>query len=209
MKKIVITILTGIAFSSTLKGQCDIKMTDIFTPSGSPVITFLMCESSTSTRDFYDIYYSQTYPNAQQIKTYDGYSSTRKFNCHGYAWLRMETGIDRWIGTGWYNLGDILDPQSIYMTDGSYVQVNQEIYPGKVSWRSADHSAITTSQPGVFRSKWNEYPLMEHAKDYSPYGSSDLKYYIRSMSISGPDYLTANAQPYFSFRQTASPVSAD
>jgi hypothetical protein len=49
------------------------------------------------------------------------------------------------------------------MTDGSYTQVSQQIYPGKVSWASENHSAVTTSQQGVFISKWGECPLMQHA----------------------------------------------
>jgi hypothetical protein len=119
-----------------------------------------MCESSSARRQSLDQHYSITYPNATQIKTYDGFSSTRKFNCHGYAWLRVEQGIDRWIGTGWPE--DVPDPELIYMTDGSYIEVSQETYPGKVFWASGDHSAITTSQQGWFISKWNEYPLMKH-----------------------------------------------
>ena len=70
------------------------------------------------------------------------------------------------------------------MTDGSYTQVASETYPGKVYWGSGDHSAVTTSQSGVFISKWNEYPLMRHAKNYSPYGSSNLKYYKSSLTYS-------------------------
>lgn len=71
------------------------------------------------------------------------------------------------------------------MTDGSYTLMPQETYPGKVSWASGDHSAVTTSQSGIFISKWNEYPLIEHAWNYSPYGSNNLKYYARP-TISGP-----------------------
>jgi hypothetical protein len=54
MKKIIITVLTGIIFSYILKGQCDIRMYDIYTPNGNPVVTFLMCESSNSVRDYWD-----------------------------------------------------------------------------------------------------------------------------------------------------------
>ncbi|MDR3338687.1 MAG: T9SS type A sorting domain-containing protein [Candidatus Symbiothrix sp.] len=159
-------------------------MGDICTPLGNPVVTYLMCESSTSTRAGLDATYAQTYPNAEQIPTYDGYSATRKFNCHGYAWLRVEQGIDRWIG---YNY---TTDEDIYMTDGSYTQVSQATYPGKVSWASGDHSAVTTNQQGIFISKWNEYPLMRHAWNYSPYGTTNLKYYVRSadVSISGPSH---------------------
>jgi hypothetical protein len=73
-------------------------MYDIYTPVGSPVATWATCESSLQTRQAFDDQYTQSYPNTQKIITYDNLSSTRKFNCHGYAWLRVEQGIDRWIG---------------------------------------------------------------------------------------------------------------
>ncbi|AEW20616.1 hypothetical protein BFO_1174 [Tannerella forsythia 92A2] len=146
-----------------------------------------MCESSIEKRKSLDQYYAQRYPNAVQIKTYDLCSSTRKFNCHGYAWLRVEQNIDRWIGTGWSD--DVVDPEKIYISDSSYTEVSQETYPGKVFWASGDHTAITTEQQGIFISKWNEWPLMKHAWNYSPFGSNNLKYYQKaspSPSISGP-----------------------
>ena len=187
MKKIFYLFILHIVISFSIKGQCDIRMNDIYTPNGSPVVTFLMCESSIEKRKSLDQYYAQHYPHAVQIKTYDNCSSTRKFNCHGYAWLRVEQNIDRWIGTGWPN--DIVDPEKIYITDGSYTEVSQETYPGKVFWASGDHTAITTEQQGIFISKWNEWPLMKHAWNYSPFGSNNLKYYQKaspSPSISGP-----------------------
>ncbi|BAR51284.1 hypothetical protein TFKS16_1003 [Tannerella forsythia KS16] len=146
-----------------------------------------MCESSIEKRKSLDQYYAQRYPNAVQIKTYDLCSSTRKFNCHGYAWLRVEQNIDRWIGTGWSD--DVVDPEKIYISDSSYTEVSQETYPRKVFWASGDHTAITTEQQGIFISKWNEWPLMKHAWNYSPFGSNNLKYYQKaspSPSISGP-----------------------
>ena len=96
---------------------------------GSLVNTWLTCEVSTQQRQAWDNQYHSTYPNAQQIIVYDNLSSTRKFNCHGYAWLRVEQGIDRWIG---YYSGNT-DPD-IYITDGSYTQVSSETFPGKVFW---------------------------------------------------------------------------
>lgn len=195
MKKFIFLFILGITTSLLLHGQCDIRMYDIYTPKGSPVVTFLMCESSLARRLSLDSHYTQTYPNATQIKTHteQGYqiSSTRKFNCHGYAWLRVEQGIDRWIGTGWAS--DIIDPERIYITDGSYIEVSQETYPGKVFWDSGDHTAVTTSEQGIFISKWNEYPLMQHAWNYSPYGTNNLKYYITTYSISGPSQICDQA----------------
>ena len=194
MKKFLVFFIICLTTSYLLKGQCDVRMYDIYTPLGSPVVTFLMCESSTYIRSYYDNYYTQTYPSATQIETYNGYSSTRKFNCHGYAWLRVEQGIDRWIGTGWP--GDIVDPEKVYITDGSYWEVPQVAYPGKVFWASGDHTAITTGQQGVLISKWNEFPLMEHSWNYSPYGSSNLKYYTRNPYISGPANLCSSGGQY-------------
>ncbi|HNS30664.1 MAG TPA: T9SS type A sorting domain-containing protein [Tenuifilaceae bacterium] len=54
-----------------------------------------------------------------------------------------------------------------------------------VSWSSGDHSAVTTQEAGWYISKWNEFPLIKHRWDDSPYGTADLKYYVKS-SISGP-----------------------
>ena len=187
MKKISCLLIFYLVISFSIKGQCDIRMYDIYTPKGSPVVTFLMCESSIEKRKSLDQYYAQRYPNAVQIKTYDLCSSTRKFNCHGYAWLRVEQNIDRWIGTGWSD--DVVDPEKIYISDSSYTEASQETYPGKVFWASGDHTAITTEQQGIFISKWNEWPLMKHAWNYSPFGSNNLKYYQKaspSPSISGP-----------------------
>ena len=169
-------------------------MYDIYTPMCKEVVTFLMCESSTSTRSYWDTYFKSNYPKATQIKTYDGYSSTRRFNCHGYAWLRVEQGIDRWIGTGWSN--DIYKPEQIYMTDGSYIFISQETYPGKVSWASGDHTAVTTAVQGTLISKWNEFPLMQHAWNYSPYGTSNLKYYVKCLTSYSNKTVTTNTTIY-------------
>jgi hypothetical protein len=156
-------------------------MYDIYTPMGSSVVTWLTCEASTSDREYYDYYFTNAYPNAEKIIVYNGLSSTRKFNCHGYAWLRVEQDIDRWIG-----YSDMTD-ENIYMTDGSYIEVSQAIYPGKVSWASGDHSAVTTGNPEWFISKWNQYPLFKHRWDDTPYGTTNLKYYVENCSVSSGD----------------------
>ena len=176
-------------------------MNDIFTPNGSPVVTFLMDEQSDYLRSYYDSCYISAYPNATPMEKFGTYYSTRKFNCHGYAWLRVGQGIDRWIGTGHKDWGDIDDPEKIYMTDGSYVPVPQSIYPGKVYWggTNEDHSAITTNHPDTVISKWNEWPLMKHKLNYSPFGgSSNLEYYIFAPTISGVDFIPCSGNVTYS-----------
>ncbi len=150
---------------------------NVETPIGSEVEAWDMDESSAGIRSSTDDFYSRHYQYATQIETYDGYSSTQKFNCHGYAWYMMSDagGNDledpRWIGTS-------STQEDIYMTDGSYKEVPAQVYPGKVSYLGIDHSAITTPFPGKFRSKWGPDCLMEHEWDNVPYeGITGLKYY--------------------------------
>ena len=179
MKKVIFALIINFVCLNLSFGQCsDVQMYDIYTPMGSYVKTYLMCEASTYDREYYDDYYSSRYPNAEMMIVYNGLSSTRKFNCHGYAWLRVEQGIDRWIGYSYSDMGTYPD---IYITDGSYTQVSSETFPGKVFWDrpNGDHTAITTAQSGWFISKWNQYPLFKHRWNDSPYGTA-FKYYVKN-----------------------------
>ena len=150
---------------------------NVTTPKGSTVTAYITPEISSYLRAYYDSHY---YTSNRSFIGYfsDGYSSSGRFNCHGYAWHMVEGGSPRWIGA--YATTD----EDIYMTDGSYVQVCSEMYPGKVSWASGDHSAITTSTPGRWISKWGSAPLVEHDWNDSPYGTTNLKYYV-STNVSG------------------------
>lgn len=171
---------------------------NVSTPNGSSVIAYIMDESSDETRASFDSYWNNIYPNNEMIKTYYNsnstikYSSTRRFNCHGYAW-HMSTLSDllnqpRWIGKDLYNTDE-----HIYWNDNSYVEVANATYPGMISWQGldGDHSAITTNQQGIVISKWNEWPFMRHKLADSPFGSSGLKYYVR-LKIDGPTYVCKN-----------------
>ena len=185
MKKNIITLIICFVCLHFSFGQCNTQMYDIYTPMGSFVNTWLTCEAATSVREAYDDLYRGRYPDAEMIIVYDGLSSTRKFNCHGYAWLRVEQGIDRWIGYENYEKGTYPD---IYIADGSYIEVPSETFPGVVFWDreyDGDHSAITTENPGWFISKWNQYPLFWHRWNNSPYGTATLKYYVRNCSALG------------------------
>ncbi len=168
---VIVVILTSLQiFSSDTQSNVE-------TPIGRNVNAWEMDEDTDATRQYWDGYYSTYYPGATQITTYGNYSSTREFNCHGYAWHMMSTegGMDlddpRWIGK------TLTTDEDIYMTDGSYKEVQSAVYPGKVSWSSGDHSAITTFQTSIYKSKWNKFPLMEHDWDDTPYGTSNLKFY--------------------------------
>jgi hypothetical protein len=171
--------------SSATKGSTELttKQTSLKTPKGSTVIAFTVSEMSESERVYFDDYYGKTYPGAELIDTYTGHSSTRKFNCHGYAWYMTENanGLKKPVWIGLRNNTD----DDIYFTDGSFIRVMNETYPGKVTWgNDTDHSAITTEVPGVWISKWNEYPLAKHKFNDSPYGVTTFRYYA-STQIKG------------------------
>ena len=179
MKKIIIALTINFVCLNFSFGQCcgDVEMYDIFTPMGEPVKTFLMIhDDDIYFREAIDDIWTSSYPNAEKILVYDSLSSTRRFNCHGYAWLRIEQGISRWIG--YYE--DNRDPD-MYMWDESYILASSEVFPAKVFWDrpNGDHTAITTEELGWFISKWNIFPLFRHRWDDSPYGTN-FKYFVRN-----------------------------
>ena len=174
------TVVFGGDMSGPNTPVFDTLKCDIYTPMGSLVETYAMGgEFTLRARKYQDSILMIEFPNIDTIHTYDGVSTTRMFNCHGYAWLRMEQGIDRWIG---YFGGKSIPDQYVYMTDGSYIEVPNETYPGKVSWVGGDHSAVTTDQSGWVISKWRDLVLCKHRLDYGYYATTPdkVKYYIKN-----------------------------
>jgi hypothetical protein len=181
MKKILIIVMFNFLCLYFSFGQCDdVEMYDLYTPMGSSIESWINCEEDLGFRLYLDQSYARGYPNTIQISTYDGCSSTRRFNCHGYAWIMVEQGIDRWV-----RFDEVMDREMpSYITDGSYVQVYSETYPAKVYWDYPvdiiiDHSAVTTQQPGWCISKWATGPLCYHQYNDSPYHST-FKYYVKN-----------------------------
>ena len=193
MKKVIFTLIINFVCLHFSFGQNynDVQMYDIYTPMGSLVNTWINEEASISDRITWEDDQKAEFPYAEVIIVYDSLSATRKFNCHGYAWIRVEQGIDRWLGDNKYG-GDT----HIYMTDSSYIEVPVETFPGKVFWPIlSNHSAITTEQPGWFISKWGSGILCRHRWNESPYypyvgnpnlpGVTTLKYYVKNCAVFG------------------------
>lgn len=161
----------------------------VYTPKGSLVPdTQVNPEQLTS----YDIsyimqYMASSYPNADIID-----NPTTTYNCHAYAWYMSEGGTPPvWMGL-------TTNPTPIYWNDGSYFETTERGNGLKVSYDNYpyngsdldNHSAITTTEEGVFISKWGAYPLVKHAKDYTPYSYSSLHYFKKNTAtISGPSYV--------------------
>lgn len=109
--------------------------------------------------------------------------STRKYNCHSYAWYQQSSSNTVWLS----NPGDDQfwnDGSYEYITSASDYSAIPNSAPGgtKISYpASTDHSAVVYSS-SQFIAKWGSGPLMRHSPDHSPYSNSinypkTLKYY--------------------------------
>jgi len=156
--------------------------TTIYTPRGSVVPdTWIRDEMSDAEIAYWNWYVEEYYPNAERLS-----DASRTYNCHAYAWHVSEGGNKVWIGLFSSTAEDI------YWNDGSYDQMSSETNATKVSY-SGNHSAITTSQSGIYISKWGALPLMRHHKNYCPEGyGSPSRYYRRSVDVP-QDYSTVQA----------------
>lgn len=143
----------------------------VYTPKGSIVSDTGVSPEELSDAEIieYNNYTKALFPQATLLK-----NSTTTYNCHAYAWHITEGGNAVWMG---FNT----NPTSVYWTDGSYSPINCTEAGLKVSYANDNHSAVTTETEGVFISKWGPYPLMKHKKDYCPYNSTSLKYYIKNL----------------------------
>lgn len=150
----------------------------IYTPKGS-ALTATQRPETLSPTDKADLSYwvAYYYPDAQEI---NAPSATTTYNCHSYAWNKSEGGPT--CAVAWD--GDDTN-ESIYWTDGSYVETIQT-NGWKVSYTSTDHSAIKDPvNAGKYISKWGDYPLMRHDIGYGPYDMSSRKYYVLDPRVSG------------------------
>ncbi len=149
----------------------------IYTPKGSSVYTHsrpeeMDQEDKENASEWVETYY----PQATEINPH---SATTTYNCHGYAWHVSEGGSIVPIS---YFYGDTYE--SIYWTDYSYIETT-EANASKISYTSDNHSAIQTSTQGIYISKWGDFPLMQHARNYGPYVMSSRKYYRLNPGING------------------------
>ncbi|MCL1943633.1 MAG: T9SS type A sorting domain-containing protein [Candidatus Azobacteroides sp.] len=115
-----------------------------------------------------------------------------KYNCHAYAWHVSEGGDKVWIGL------NTVTSEDIYWTDGSYMEVSENIAT-KVSYhQNGNHSAIRLNSTW-YQSKWGASALVKHHPNdvpsiYQP--SMAKKYYIRQTltpTLSGSATLCLNS----------------
>lgn len=177
--------------------------TTIYTPRGIAITAdfFIGVDFTTYEADSVDNDFLADYPNATLIG-----SSSKKYNCHGYAWHRIEGGIDVWMSglfdTTFYGYG--LFPYF----DGirpSYKEINTLEEATKIGYEislqagSFDHSALPSNSLDTVISKWGYGPIMKHHYADCPYWSSGMN--LRYFKLLIPEIIGANlicGQEYYS-----------
>lgn len=173
MKNTATLFLGAAALSMTLTSSANADYwTTVRTPRGTPLPAFAMTYELTPAQiAATDSNARSAYPQATLMR-----SSSRRYNCHSYAWYSQSTANSIWINQ---------PAQFTYWTDGSY-HIPPVIIPNgaKVSYCANDHSAIkysgsnTDYRDNFYLSKWGSWPLMLHRWSYSPYGTACLHYYV-------------------------------
>lgn len=140
----------------------------VYTPRGTGVsVTTMTYELSSAQITANNNYVATTYPSATRER-----NSSRKYNCHSYAWYSTSTSNDRWMN---------IPGDDKYWQDGSYTQWHAPYLwfsSMKLSYASDDHSGIWVGTGSYVRSKWGQMGLMYHAWNYSPYNSSTTYSYF-------------------------------
>ena len=120
-------------------------------------------------------------------------TSTRNYNCHGYAWYKVEDGTLCWLEE------DVVK----FWEDSSYVETTQSLAE-KIVFDYDNHSVIPTDTKGRYISKWGAGPLMEHDLYDHPFTNGTIKYYKKYVpppppvpSISGPSFLCKGSPSTF------------
>ena len=141
----------------------------IYTPTFQSLIGLVFSELTQ-----YQINYTNTcaqlcFPNAVFIS-----NSSRKYNCHSYAWYNTSQ-----YNTIWLNATDSISQQfqlSKYWTPNCvYSSCNKE-NAEKVYYSVFDHSAIVLG-PDTVISKWGQGPLMKHTYEDCPYDTTNLQFF--------------------------------
>jgi hypothetical protein len=145
----------------------------LYTPNGSAVYAFQRSEFSPAEIAYYTAECAANYPEAEILA-----NASQTYNCHSYAWNRVEGGPICWLNQ---------DPDlHLYWDDGSYEQTT-EGYAEKIFYYNGNHSAVKSlTHSGKYESKWGSYPLVRHDPGYGPddYNMQYRRYYRKCTSTS-------------------------
>ncbi len=146
--------------------HCGDNVPNVSTPSESMTVAERQAEDA----DVASIY------GATILYTYDNPSATSRYNCHNYAWHRVDGGSRCWINfTG-------AAGNNIWVTSGCFVECSIS-QATKVCYQY-DHSAVRVNN-STFRSKWGSSSLCQHAPGNVPsiYGNASKYYRLRDATL--------------------------
>ena len=140
------------------------------TPYGKPVDAITGWGDLTEDEyNYMNAYLNTYYPNAIILG-----DATKNYNCHGYAWCMTTGGPTCWINCG--TSPSDLSNLSKYWTNDAYGLTSTDYASVKIHYYNGDHSAVKSTVPGYYESKWGAWYLIRHTPNYCPYGS-DKHYY--------------------------------
>lgn len=164
MRTILLTVLISVA---AICGAQDVTYATISTKGGQQIkVALYKTDLESSVLKDIDEKYCAMFPAATMLK-----GSSRKYNCHSYAWNMTDGGSACWIN----DKEDEKPNLSKYWTNDYYSEVSENDAL-KIHY-SDDHSAVKSSVSGMYESKWGKGPLMRHAPGYGPYKDMDKRKY--------------------------------
>ncbi len=141
--------------------------TVIYTPRNVPVedvVKYIGDDYTTYEADSIDDSFLADYAGAILIG-----SSSRRYNCHGYAWTLIEGGDAVWINglydSTYYEYGLLpywIGENASYIETQNISEATKIVYEISQQTNQIDHSAIPTSDSDTVISKWGDGPLMKH-----------------------------------------------
>jgi len=183
------TIISLLLFCNLV--LCQSQTVLLYTPKGKQVYASIKAEMSSNDIKTITDKFRANFPSATVLS-----DASSTYNCHSYAWNMTEGGPICWLEK---------DPDlHWYWDDGSY-ETTTEVNAEKIFYYNGDHSAIKSSVPGMYESKWGSAPLMRHSPGYGPdeYNMQYRRYYKKSLAIiSGPSLMSVGSSSTFTVTNT-------
>ncbi|MCR5003696.1 MAG: hypothetical protein K5984_04935 [Bacteroidales bacterium] len=134
-----------------------------------PVEALLRNELTYEEQESTNSYYISHYHNAEYLS-----SSSKRYNCHSFAWNISEGGRICWINGSLIaqptldgTVASYSDNVEAFWSDGLYSRTTSN-KAEKIYYYRGDHSAIQSDVSGKYESKWGSGPLMRHSPTYCP-----------------------------------------
>lgn len=190
----VVLMLFAITISFKANADIDEKMMDsrgqqytyVYTKGGQAVLVYIIDNDHP---DWYKAeilnYFNTFYQNVTVLS-----EATTKYNCHNYAWYMTEGHP---LSKYWM---DPVVPVTLsanvskFWTNDAFEETSSTVYDKIVYYDSIDtsndvniaHSAVVSSVPGYYESKWGSLPLVRHLPDDVPDSYGTTKRYFKPIA---------------------------